>query len=301
MALHGPVDRLEEPLAAEVVALASLGGPEVGHTQVGGPGWPALTGAPGFTATWATEPDGQLVAYLQALRSPAEPNWTAELLVSPEQVARTADLGAPLLSAAVRGVAAQGGGTVHLWASDAGAAYDEVAARAGLVAHRALHKMERPLPLGLTSPLEVRPFVVGQDEEAALEVNRRAFAQHPEQGDMTRAMLDERMVEPWFDPAGFLVHDVGGRMAGFCWTKLFAHLDPVVGEIHVICVDPDFAGRGLGHELVVAGLDHLAGRGATVGMLFVEADNAAALALYERLGFATTRTDRSWTIAVAPA
>ncbi len=35
-------------------------------------------------------------------------------------------------------------------------------------------------------------------------------------------------------------------------------------------------------------------RGATVGMLFVAADNGPAIALYESLGFTVHRTDRAY-------
>lgn len=301
MALHGPVDRLDDRTARAVVALASRSGPDIGHTPLGDEAWAARSReGHGFVAAWASADDADLIAYGQALRTAGAAAWTAELLVDREHQAATADLGAPLLAALVRGAAAGGGGPFHLWASGAGAAHAEAAARAGLEPDRTLLKMERPLPLGLHAATPLRAFVVGQDEEAALEVNRRAFARHPDQGGMTRAMLDERMGEPWFDPAGFLVAELDGRMAGFCWTKRFPGSDPVVGEIHLICVDPDFAGRGLGRELVVAGLDHLADRGAAVGTLFVEGDNAAAIALYEGLGFAVTRTDRSWTTNVAP-
>ena len=106
------------------------------------------------------------------------------------------------------------------------------------------------------------------------------------------------MAEPWFDPEGLRICELEGRVAGFCWTKLFTWETPVLGEIHVICVHPDFAGRHLGRGLVLAGLEHLHATGATVGMLFVEADNDAALELYRKLDFAIVRTDRAFATTV---
>jgi mycothiol synthase len=64
-----------------------------------------------------------------------------------------------------------------------------------------------------------------------------------------------------------------------------------LGEIYVIAVDPDVTGRGLGRDLTQAGLDHLADRGLTVGMLYVEDDNEAALGLYRQMGFHTHQED----------
>jgi mycothiol synthase len=155
-------------------------------------------------------------------------------------------------------------------------------------------QLRRALPLDETTDLEVRAFRPGLDDDDWLEVNNRAFSWHEDQGGWTREVLRARRSEPWFDPAGFLLHERAGRLAGFCWTKVHADEDPPVGEIYVIASDPDFQGQGLGRDLTVAGLDHLARAGLTVGVLYVETDNDSALRLYRGLGFEVHRADRRY-------
>jgi mycothiol synthase len=132
--------------------------------------------------------------------------------------------------------------------------------------------------------------VPGTDDSAFLDVNNRAFAGHHEQSNWDLDALHLRQAEPWFDPAGFRLHERDGRLAGFCWTKI--HADGI-GEIYVIAVDPDFTGLGLGKQLTLAGLESLAARGVEQAMLYVDADNLTAVSLYERLGFTTIHTSRA--------
>jgi mycothiol synthase len=114
-------------------------------------------------------------------------------------------------------------------------------------------------------------------------VNAQAFAHHPEQGRMTRADLDERVAEPWFDPDGFFVAEQSGNIVGYHWTKV--HTDAQQGEVYVVGVAPEAQGSGLGKRLTLTGLHHLAALGLGEVILYVEADNAPAIAVYERLGF----------------
>ena len=271
--------------------------PAIRHAPLGDGVWRRLVShdSPDYTGAWATssEDPGTVIAYAQVTRLPADEVWVAEFVIDPGHQDRIVDLGSALLARALKG----SGQHTHYWISDPTPAHLEIVARLGLHDHRMLHQMKRPLPLDAPEELrglQTRPFVVGQDEAALLDVNRRAFASHPDQGNMTEAQLEERKQQPWFDPAGCLMVDRDGALAGFCWTKLFEEYDPPLGEIHIIAVNPDFAGHGLGSRLVVAGLDHLAGRGAGEAVLFVEGDNEAARAMYDRLGFVVTRTDRAF-------
>lgn len=170
----------------------------------------------------------------------------------------------------------------------------------GLAPTRLLHQMRRPLPTGLPVAVDTRSFVVGLDEDAWLEVNNRAFAKHPEQGGWDRPTLLAREHESWFDPDGFRLHERDGRLAAFCWTKIHHEREPKLGEIYVIAVDPDFHGHGLGRELTLAGLEWLAGQGITVGMLHVDADNIAAVALYRNLGFEVHHDSQAFVGDISP-
>ncbi|HEX4162725.1 MAG TPA: mycothiol synthase, partial [Acidimicrobiales bacterium] len=171
----------------------------------------------------------------------------------------------------------------------------------GFARERDVIQMRVPLPLGndvleTVPSLSTRPFVPGQDDEAWLRVNNRAFAEHPEQGSWTLDQLHERLAADWVDLAGFLVADDpdGKGLIGFCWTKIHHNRSPVLGEIYVIAVDPAHHGSGLGRALTVAGLNSMTDRGVHVGMLYTDDSNDAAVALYGRLGFTVDHVDRSY-------
>jgi mycothiol synthase len=228
-----------------------------------------------------------------------------ELALGASGRSQSADPAAALLASAVEEVARRGGGQLRYWVARAGPADDARAGALGFVQERDLLQLRVGLPLDKgvrrATPLPVRAFVPGEDENAWLAANNRAFAGHPEQGGWEPAAIAERVAEPWFDPAGFLLYEEDGRLAGSCWTKVHADTDPPMGEIYVISVDPDFHGRGLGKALTVAGLDHLADVGLRTGMLYVDADNTVGTSLYLSLGFVLDHIDRAYTLEVRPA
>ena len=248
----------------------------------------------GFVAVTARDPgSGRLVGYAQADHQGDRTAWSLETVVPPG--------GDPLVDrlvdAALDALRTGDGGRVRLWVGHAGDADDLRAGARGFVVERDLLQLRCPLPpTGSGPPPVTRPFRVGADEEAWLVANNRAFADHPEQGHWDLATLEAREAEPWFDPDGFRVLDVDGRIAGSCWTKVHGSTVPPMGEIYVISVDPDFHGRGWGRGLTLAGLDWLAGAGLTTGMLYVDAANTAAVGLYRSMGFTVHHVDRAYVL-----
>jgi mycothiol synthase len=190
---------------------------------------------------------------------------------------------------------AESGKRLRVWAHGGHSAARHLSQVLGLTLFRELRQLRRSLTdLDLPEPkladgVSVRTFVPGRDDAAWLALNAEAFAHHPEQGSLTQRDLDDRKAEAWFDPAGFFLAFRGDELIGFHWTKV--HAEEGLGEVYVLGVRPGAQGGGLGKALTTIGLRHLARQGLPTAMLYVDADNKAAVTVYERLGFRTHETD----------
>ncbi len=256
----------------------------------------------GFAGLLASEPGHEHpVAYAQVSRGNA--SYAFELVIHPHHRYEMATIGPELMESALDIVASDGGGSVNWWVFEPTSAHRTLAADAGMSIGRTLRQMRRPLPTGLDVTVTTRAFQPGTDDEAWLSVNNTAFADHGEQGGWTLDTFRQRQGEDWFDPTGFRVHEIDGRMAAFCWTKVHPATDsePEIGEIYVIAVHPDFQGLGLGKQLTLAGLEHLSSRGIETALLYVDADNTAAITTYERLGFSVSATNAAFVTEIAPS
>jgi mycothiol synthase len=275
-------DRLSADEIAEVLALVEAAAAADGVHPLAEQTVLALrAGRPGLLARFGAEPGGELAGY--AYRD----GDSAELVVHPARRRRGAGRA---LALALR---AAGDGWPRVWAHGDLAAAAALARSLGWERLRTLWQLRRPLadPLPAASPppgVLIRAFEPGRDEQAWLELNRLAFADHPEQGGWTLDDLLVRERESWFDPAGFFLAEDGGRLIGFHWTKVH---DDALGEVYVVGVDPAARGTGLGRALTLAGLGHLRTRGLVTAILYVDDENPPAVRMYESLGFVRWRAD----------
>ncbi|TDB74864.1 mycothiol synthase [Micromonospora sp. KC723] len=284
------LDRLDPAEVAETLALTRLAGDADGadpldeHTllRLRDPGAAAVH----LTARAA---DGALTGYAHLDTTDPTAGIGVELVVHPAHRRRGTG------RALAREVLTAATGPLRAWAHGDHPSAAALAVDLGFQRARVLWQLRRPLTAAppevpLPDGVVLRAFRPGEDDEAWLALNARAFSSHPEQGRWTEADLRVRLAEPWFDPAGFLLAmaESTGRLLGFHWTKVHERPGSArIGEVYVLGVDPSAHGGGLGKALTAAGLRHLRyERGLDRVMLYVDESNTGAVALYERLGFA---------------
>ncbi|CAB4335411.1 MAG: mycothiol synthase [Actinobacteria bacterium] len=249
------------------------------------------------TLAWLND---ELVGYLHLDQTDRVAGPVVELVVHPDF--RRKGIGSALISEA-RSRAKES--RLRLWAhGELDSAY-QLAASLGFAKSRELWQMRRsllaPIPKFVgVNDVVIRPFVPGQDEDAWIAVNAQVFEDHPEQGQLTRADLDIRMSEAWFDPLGFLLAEQRGEIIGFHWTKIHggqtsSHGHPEMGEVYALGVRPAARKSGLGRLLTIRGLEYLRDKELSAAMLYVDADNVAARKMYETLGFSHWDTDVMFT------
>ncbi|MGA4668836.1 mycothiol synthase [Propionibacteriaceae bacterium Y1923] len=233
------------------------------------------------------EQDGQVLGYAQVDHADA----SVQLFVAP--AARRRGIGAALAE-----VARHQEPGLQWWSFGTTDGARALAARLGLTPVRGLLKMSTtvaehtfdhpgPAPEGIT----VTTFTAA-DIDDLVEVNALAFAEHPEQGRMSRRDVEDKVAEEWFEGPGlFLARNQDGALLGYHWTKT----EGDIGEVYVIGVHPFEHGRGLGRYLLELGLHHLATtRGVRVIDLYVEAANQRVVTMYENAGFREVQRDTRW-------
>lgn len=234
--------------------------------------------------------DGTAVAYASIL-----PDGTVQGMVHPS--ARRQGHGAALLRAALSERPDAG-----VWAHGALDASLAFLAAQGLEITRRLLTLHLdltgetslpPVPTARIEGLELDSFVAERDAEAWVQVNAQAFADHPEQGALTREDLDRRTAEPWFDPDDLMLARKDEDLLGFVWVKRepVADGEPAVAELYVVGTAPQAQGKGVAGHLIGAALHRLRDTGVQRVELYVEADNTAALELYRRWGFELAAED----------
>ncbi len=159
--------------------------------------------------------------------------------------------------------------------------------------------------LNLPLPRQLRPLNLRRDLKAVADLVELCFADNLD-ADGRRYVSQMRAAARTGRLLGWAANAADGApLSGFVWEeegKLVGNLNtmPVtaMGEraslIANVAVHPDYRKRGIARALTGAALDSLRRRGVRSAWLQVSADNPAALALYEGLGFEERAVRTTW-------
>lgn len=143
-----------------------------------------------------------------------------------------------------------------------------------------------------------RRFDRSRDVDAWVRVFNAAFADHPTPLQLEPKQIAAGLADPDNEDADIVVLEetATGEIVGFCNCDM-GRRDGHVGdhaELWSIGVRPDRQGRGLGRQLVRAGVENVRGLGIPNVSLSVNGRNESALGLYESEGFVRVRTRDRW-------
>jgi mycothiol synthase len=153
--------------------------------------------------------------------------------------------------------------------------------------------LELRLDIGRVAGLGIHPamefcYLQPGEEDKLTEVQNRAFAGTWGYNPNTVEKIAFRINSSTCSWQDIILIYEGNKAIGCCWTGTSCEEGiPSLGKgrIHMLGVDPGYRGKGIGRELMMAGLARLKRRGLGVAELTVDSENKTARGLYESLGF----------------
>lgn len=127
------------------------------------------------------------------------------------------------------------------------------------------------------------------EEDKLVQIQNRSFAGTWGFNPNTLEEIVHGIRLPGCSPEDIILACDGENVIGYCWTRTYAGRDKVTrgdkGRIYMLGVNPDYRGKGIGKEVLLAGLSYLKSNGVAIVELTVDSENKAACALYRSAGF----------------
>ena len=202
------------------------------------------------------------------------------------------DIEKALLTAAVERAVSLGARVLHVQAGSSDQTAHKLLRSAGFEAAANYWDMrwEAPMPpeLGLPDGFTLRPFILGQDEEALTELQNSAFEDTWGFSPNTVREIAASVRLDRCDPAGIVFVQEDSRTAAYCWTTQARNGFGSIGWISMAGARPEYRGKGVGRAAVAAGMAYLKAKSVDGIELEVDAGNVRARELYAKLGFKKT-------------
>jgi len=127
------------------------------------------------------------------------------------------------------------------------------------------------------------------EEEKLTQLQNRSFANTWGYSPNTTHDLVYRSSLPHCSLEDIILAFEMDKPIGYCWTKINLEEGKAIrkceGRIYMLGVDPDHRGKGIGKQVLLAGLSHLKSKGIRTVELTVDSVNKTACSLYKSVGF----------------
>jgi mycothiol synthase len=148
---------------------------------------------------------------------------------------------------------------------------------------------------GLIAP-RYRHMKTGE-EDKLVYIQNRSFADTWGFNPNTVEEIAYRIGLPNCSPEDIILRSDADKVVGYCWTRIYVGKEKEPrggrGRIHMLGVDPDQRSKGIGKEMLLAGLSYMKSKCLRTVEVTVDSKNRAALALYRSAGF-QVRTRSLW-------
>jgi mycothiol synthase len=240
---------------------------------------------------FVAENGNSIIGYASAFLEAAINRAILECIIHPHH--RNKGIATELIRRTLRHIKASNINAAHVCISDANLPGKTLALRLGFKFIR--HFYELALHLDNMQFPDIGPseFVIrslGPDEADKLtQIQNRSFAGSWGFNPNTPDEIAYRINLSSCSPGNIMMVYLKNQPISYCWTRIFAEEGSATagkkGEIHMLGVDPDYRGKGIGRDVLLAGLADLKRKGVTIVNLNADGEEPVALGLYESVGF----------------
>jgi mycothiol synthase len=234
---------------------------------------------------------GNLIAYLDIQPEPIIARAVLNCFVHPEH--RRKGLATVLVDNALRRAGQIGAKAAHVNIRRGNAIARKVLSRLGFRLIRRSHELRIELERASfrqNAGCPVRHLQAGEESKLT-EVQNRSFTGTWGFNPNTEEEIRYAISIGNSTPEDIFLACEEDKPIGYCWTRTEHRASPAtdetIGRIFMIGVDPDYRSRGVGKNVLLAGLSHLKNKGLRIAELTVDSKNRSARRLYRSVGFKT--------------
>jgi mycothiol synthase len=198
-----------------------------------------------------------------------------------------------LIRRAIRRAGEAGSRVVQVCISQNNQPARKLASRLGFIFIRHFYELSLDLNNIRLPAVEPSGYIIrslgSAEADKLTHIQNRAFADSWGFNANTPVEIAYRINLSGSAPENIMMAYLGNRPVGYCWTRIMIEKKTaaggLIGEIHMLGADPDYRNKGIGRNVLLAGLADLKSKEVNIVELTADGEDPVALGLYESVGF----------------